>query len=69
MLDVPLLLVCIVIVALVFDYTNGAHDTGNVIATVVSTDALSPKAASTLWGQWWGIRWPRRLARASSILK
>ena len=45
MLDVPLLLVCIVVVALVFDYTNGAHDTGNVIATVVCTNALSPRAA------------------------
>jgi len=45
MLEVPLLLVCIVVVALIFDYTNGAHDTGNVIATVVSTNALSPLAA------------------------
>ena len=45
MLDVPVLLICIVVVALIFDYTNGAHDTGNVIATVVSTNAMSPRAA------------------------
>lgn len=45
MLDVPVLLICIVVVALIFDYTNGAHDTGNVIATVVCTNAMSPRAA------------------------
>jgi len=39
------LLVVIVIVALVFDYTNGFHDTANAIATSVSTRALSPRAA------------------------
>ncbi len=45
MLEWPLLLVIIIVIALVFDYTNGAHDTGNVIATVVATRALSPKQA------------------------
>ena len=40
-----LLLVTIVIVALVFDYTNGFHDTANAIATSVSTRALSPRVA------------------------
>ncbi len=43
--DLPLMLVLIVIVALVFDFTNGAHDCANAIATVVSTKVLSPKAA------------------------
>ncbi|MBI5593227.1 MAG: inorganic phosphate transporter [Deltaproteobacteria bacterium] len=43
--DIPVLLICIIVVALIFDYTNGAHDTGNVIATVVSTNAMSPRAA------------------------
>ena len=43
--DVPLLLVAIVAVALFFDYTNGAHDSANAIATVVSTKVLSPKVA------------------------
>ena len=40
-----LLLLTIVAVALVFDYTNGFHDTANAIATSVSTRALSPRVA------------------------
>jgi inorganic phosphate transporter, PiT family len=40
-----LLLLTIIAVALVFDYTNGFHDTANAIATSVSTRALSPRAA------------------------
>jgi PiT family inorganic phosphate transporter len=39
------LLILIVAVALLFDYTNGFHDTANSIATSVSTRALSPRAA------------------------
>jgi PiT family inorganic phosphate transporter len=39
------LLIAIVILALVFDYTNGFHDTANAIATSVSTRALSPRLA------------------------
>jgi PiT family inorganic phosphate transporter len=39
------ILVIIVAVALVFDYTNGFHDTANAIATSVSTRALSPRIA------------------------
>ncbi len=35
----------IVLVALVFDFTNGFHDAANSIATVVSTRVLSPRAA------------------------
>jgi inorganic phosphate transporter, PiT family len=40
-----LLLLTIIAVALVFDYTNGFHDTANAIATSVSTRALSPRVA------------------------
>ena len=40
-----LLLLTIIVVALVFDYTNGFHDTANAIATSVSTRALSPRVA------------------------
>ena len=40
-----LLLITIIVVALVFDYTNGFHDTANAIATSVSTRALSPRVA------------------------
>jgi PiT family inorganic phosphate transporter len=44
--DWPLvLLVAVVLLALVFDYTNGMHDSANAIATVVSTKVLSPRAA------------------------
>lgn len=39
------LLVTIVLLALLFDYINGFHDAANAIATVVSTKALSPRAA------------------------
>ena len=45
MFDIPILLLFIIVIALVFDYTNGAHDTGNVIATVIATRALTPKQA------------------------
>ncbi len=40
-----LLLLTIIAVALVFDYTNGFHDTANAIATSVSTRALTPRVA------------------------
>ncbi len=43
--DLPILLVLIILVALVFDFTNGAHDCANAIATVVSTKVMSPRAA------------------------
>src|SRR5215475_15582214 len=37
-----------VVVALVFDFTNGFHDAANSIATVVSTRVLSPARAVML---------------------
>ncbi|MCY3018435.1 MAG: inorganic phosphate transporter [Planctomycetota bacterium] len=43
--EIPFLLAAIVVVALIFDYTNGAMDSGNAIATVVSTKVLSPRTA------------------------
>jgi PiT family inorganic phosphate transporter len=45
MLEISSLLVVVIVVALVFDFTNGAHDTANAIATVVSTKVLSPGIA------------------------
>lgn len=42
------LVVLIVAIALVFDYTNGFHDAANSIATVVSTRVLSPGRAVLL---------------------
>ena len=37
-----MLLVVVVAVALIFDFTNGFHDTANAVATSVSTRALVP---------------------------
>src|SRR4051812_38868066 len=42
------LLICIVIVALGFDFLNGFHDAANSIATIVSTRVLSPTQA-VIW--------------------
>jgi PiT family inorganic phosphate transporter len=39
------LLVLVVVVALVFDFVNGFHDTANAIATVVSTGAMKARNA------------------------
>jgi PiT family inorganic phosphate transporter len=40
-----LLLVIVVTAALAFDFTNGFHDTANVVASSISTRALSPRTA------------------------
>ena len=42
---VTLLLVAVVLLAVVFDYINGFHDTANAIATSVATRALHPRHA------------------------
>src|SRR5437016_7472282 len=39
------LLVLVVVLALVFDYINGFHDTANAVATVVSTNVLPGRTA------------------------
>ena len=39
------IIIAVVMVALVFDYTNGFHDAANAIATSVSTGALKPRVA------------------------
>ena len=43
--DVSLLLIAVVVIALVFDFTNGFHDAANAIATSIGTRALTPTAA------------------------
>ena len=40
--------IAVVVVALIFDYTNGFHDAANAIATSVSTRALTPRIALLL---------------------
>lgn len=48
-MDITLLIVvAVVAVALIFDYTNGFHDAANAIATSVSTRALTPRIALAL---------------------
>src|SRR5919206_5183997 len=37
--------VIVVVTALAFDFTNGFHDTANVVATSISTRAMSPRLA------------------------
>jgi PiT family inorganic phosphate transporter len=44
-MDADLLLYLVVGVALAFDFTNGFHDTANVVATSISTRALPPRVA------------------------
>jgi PiT family inorganic phosphate transporter len=43
--DSDLLLVIVVVTALAFDFTNGFHDTANVVATSISTRAVPPRIA------------------------
>src|SRR3977135_278532 len=47
-MDVIVLVV--VLTALVFDFTNGFHDTANAMATSIATGALRPKVAVTIAG-------------------
>jgi len=42
---VSAMLVIVILLAIVFDYVNGFHDTANAIATSVATRALSPRIA------------------------
>jgi PiT family inorganic phosphate transporter len=54
------LVLTVILIALVFEYINGFHDTANSIATVVSTKVLTPRqavmlaAATNLIGALWG---------------
>jgi inorganic phosphate transporter, PiT family len=42
------LIIPIIVIALVFDFTNGMHDAANSISTIVSTRVLSPRQA-VIW--------------------
>ncbi len=54
------LVLAVILVALIFEYINGFHDTANSIATVVATKVLTPgqavllAAATNLLGALWG---------------
>lgn len=49
-----LLIVLIIIVALVFDFLNGFHDSANSIATIVSTRVLTPRKA-VVWAAFFNL--------------
>ncbi len=44
-MDSDLILVIVIVTALAFDFTNGFHDTANVVATSISTRAVPPRIA------------------------
>ncbi len=46
--SVPFLLIVIVVIALIFDFLNGFHDSSNIVATMISSRAMSPRAALTM---------------------
>ena len=62
------LVFAVLLVALVFEYINGFHDTANSIATVVATKVLSPgqavllAAATNLLGALWGTAVAKTIA-------
>lgn len=41
----PFLLIVIIVVALIFDFLNGFHDASNIVATMISSRAMSPRSA------------------------
>jgi inorganic phosphate transporter, PiT family len=43
--DLTLVVVLVIALALVFDFTNGFHDTANAMATPIATGALKPRTA------------------------
>ncbi len=50
MADFSILLILVIGLALLFDFSNGWHDSANAIATVVSTRVLSPVSAVMMAG-------------------
>jgi len=41
----PALLIVIIVIALIFDFLNGFHDSSNIVATMISSRAMSPRNA------------------------
>src|SRR6476646_4262756 len=44
-MDSEIILILVIATALAFDFTNGFHDTANVVATSISTGAARPQVA------------------------
>jgi PiT family inorganic phosphate transporter len=49
-MDVSVIVVVVVVTALIFDFTNGFHDTANAMATSITTGALRPRVAVAVAG-------------------
>lgn len=64
------LLIVVIVLALVFDFINGFHDAANSIATVVSTQVLSPLTA-VIWAALFNFiaYWVFELKVADTIAK
>ncbi len=45
-----ILIILIVVLGLIFDYTNGFHDAANVVSTVIATGVLAPLSAIVMAG-------------------
>ena len=39
------IIIAVIVLALIFDFLNGIHDSSNVVATMISSRALSPRMA------------------------
>src|SRR5438105_15893481 len=50
MAELSVTLIIVIVLALLFDFSNGWHDSANAIATVVSTRVLSPLTAVLMAG-------------------
>lgn len=48
--SMEIVVILIVILGLLFDYTNGFHDAANVVATVIATRVLAPVSAIVMAG-------------------
>src|SRR4051794_41978301 len=44
-MSADIILVIVIATALAFDFTNGFHDTANVVAAAISTRAMPPRVA------------------------
>jgi inorganic phosphate transporter, PiT family len=42
------LIIVLIILALIFNFLNGFHDSSNIVATIISSRAMSPRVALTL---------------------
>src|SRR5512147_52574 len=44
-MTLTMLTIAVIVLALIFDFLNGIHDSSNVVATMISSRALSPRVA------------------------